>query len=79
MNNKDAKTNKKFKIAYAFVLLLAIGALMFSKVATEKSLGKINSLENNTTQKTVITTTEPKTEVTVRQNVTDVPDTRNNS
>ena len=79
MNNKDAKTNKKFKIAYAFVLLLAIGALMFSKVATEKSLGKINSLENNSTQKTVITTTEPNTEITVRQNVTDVPDTRNNS
>ena len=49
-NEKKTITNKKFKIAYAFTLIIAIGALMFTKVSTEKNLGNISSLENNTTQ-----------------------------
>ncbi len=76
-NEKKTITNKKFKIAYAFTLIIAIGALMFTKVSTEKNLGNINSLENNTTQNQIITTTNNNTpEETVRQNLINVPDTR---
>ncbi len=76
-NEKKTITNKKFKIAYAFTLIIAIGALMFTKVSTEKNLGNISSLENNTTQNQIITTTNNNTpEETVRQNLINVPDTR---
>ena len=75
-NEKKTITNKKFKIAYAFTLIIAIGALMFTKVSTEKNLGNISSLENNTTQNQIITTTNNTPEETVRQNLINVPDTR---
>ena len=57
MNNeeKKTKTNRNFKIAYAFTIVIALGALMFSKISTEKNLGKINSLEENTEPKQIIT------------------------
>ena len=79
MNNEErnSKTNKKFKIAYAFTIVIALGALMFSKISTEKNLGKINSLEENIPSKsslTEVTTILP--EETVRQNITNIPDTR---
>ena len=50
---------------------------MFTKISTERNLGNIGSLEDNVTEKVI--TTEPAKliiEETVRQNLTDVPDTR---
>lgn len=74
-NEKNKNTNKKFKIAYAFTFIIAIAALMFTKISSEKSLGNISSLENNTTEKQIITT-KNIIEETVRQNLTNIPDTR---
>ena len=77
MNNENkTNTNKKFKIAYAFTFIIAIAALMFTKISSEKSLGNINSLENSTTDKQIITTENINIEETVRQNLTNIPDTR---
>ena len=78
-NEKKEKTNKKFKIAYAFTLVIALGALMFAKISSEKSLGNISNLENNTTQKQIATTKNSIEEETVRQNLTNIPDTRKTS
>jgi murein DD-endopeptidase MepM/ murein hydrolase activator NlpD len=50
---------------------------MFTKISTERNLGNIGSLEDNVTEEVI--TTEPAKliiEETVRQNLTDVPDTR---
>ena len=67
-NEKKTKNNRNFKIA---------GTLMFTKLSTEKNLGNIQSLEdNNTTKATVTEATTIKEEETVRQNLTNVPDTR---
>ncbi|MBQ4104076.1 MAG: M23 family metallopeptidase [Clostridia bacterium] len=77
MNNENkTKTNKKFKIAYAFTFIIAIAALMFTKISSEKSLGNISSLENSTTEKQITTTEKIVIEETVRQNLTNIPDTR---
>jgi murein DD-endopeptidase MepM/ murein hydrolase activator NlpD len=76
-NQKKITNNKKFKIAYAFTFIIAIAALMFTKISTERNLGNIGSLEDNVTEEVI--TTEPAKliiEETVRQNLTDVPDTR---
>ena len=35
-DEKSFKTNRKFKVAYAFTIVIALGALMFSKISTEK-------------------------------------------
>mgnify|MGYP007057705241 CR=1 FL=1 len=74
-NQKKMTNNKKFKIAYAFTFIIAIAALMFTKISSEKSLGNISSLENSTTEKQ-ITTEKIVIEETVRQNLTNIPDTR---
>ena len=78
MNNNENKTNtnKKFKIAYAFAFIIAIGALLFTKISSEKSLGNIDSLENSTTKQQITTTEKIVVEETVRQNLTNIPDTR---
>ncbi len=77
MNNENkTNTNKKFKIAYAFTFIIAIGALLFTKISSEKSLGNINSLENTTTKQQITTTEKIVVEETVRQNLTNIPDTR---
>ena len=78
MNNNENKTNtnKKFKIAYAFTFIIAIGALLFTKISSEKSLGNIDSLENSTTKQQITTTEKIVVEETVRQNLTNIPDTR---
>lgn len=79
MDNNEKKTNnnRNFKIAYAFAVIIALGTLMFTKLSTEKNLGNIQSLEdNNTTKATVTEATTIKEEETVRQNLTNVPDTR---
>ena len=78
MDNKEKKntTNRKFKIAYAFTVVIALGALMFSKISTEKSLGNIQSLEDDSAPEVTITETTRNIEETVRQNLTNVPDTR---
>lgn len=76
-NQKKITNNKKFKIAYAFSVIIALGALMFTKISTERNLGNISSLENSSSEK--IITTEATTQIieeTVRQNLIDVPDTR---
>ena len=76
-NQKKMTNNKKFKIAYAFTFIIAIAALMFTKISTERNLGNIGNLEDNVTEEVI--TTEPAKliiEETVRQNLTDVPDTR---
>ena len=76
-NEKKTKNNRNFKIAYAFAVIIALGTLMFTKLSTEKNLGNIQSLEdNNTTKATVTEATTIKEEETVRQNLTNVPDTR---
>lgn len=75
-NEKNKNTNKKFKIAYAFTFIIAIAALMFTKISSEKSLGNISSLENSTTEKQITTTEKNVIEETVRQNLTNIPDTR---
>ncbi len=60
------------KIAYALALLIAFGGALGAKIATEKSLGNINvPIEQDYI---TIPSTEPNFEV--RQNVTNVPDTR---
>jgi murein DD-endopeptidase MepM/ murein hydrolase activator NlpD len=78
MNNNEKKkiTNKKFKIAYAFTFIIAIGALLFTKISSEKNLGNIGSLENNTTKQVITTTEKNIVEEKVRQNLINVPDTR---
>ncbi len=80
---KNDKTMKKVKYAYAFALLLALGTVLIAKISTEKALGNLAPIESDyvtiTTEKVTskdseFLTTEPDFEV--RQNLTDVPDTR---
>ena len=73
----------KIKIAYAFALILAVGAAFAAKIATENSLGNIGPIESdyvtenqNITQYSEIFITEPEIDFEVRNNLTDVPDTR---
>ncbi len=79
--NKAPGAMKKFKIAYAFALVLVVGGALIAKTATEKSLGNLKgSLEDELTVK--ISTTSKDTKhlyddgEDVRQNVTGIPDTR---
>ncbi len=80
---KNDKTMKKVKYAYAFALLLALGTALIAKISTENALGNLAPIESDyvtiTTEKatskdSAFLTTEPDFEV--RQNLTNVPDTR---
>ncbi len=78
---EEAKHKKKMKIAktaYAFAVLLALGGALFTKIATEKTLDNLKvPIESDYV--TLPSVTNPLTEVPdfeVRQNKTDVPDTR---
>jgi len=80
---KNTKAARKMKAAYAFALLIALGAAFTAKIASEKALGQLQvPIESDyvtTTKENPVTspffaTTEPDYEV--RQNLTDVPDTR---
>lgn len=80
---KEKSTVKKFKIAYAFAVVIAVCGALAAKYSAEKSLGNINApLENSYTFNMSIKSTEPTEEFSqpeekeVRRNVTDVPDTR---
>lgn len=81
--NRNDKTMKKVKYAYAFALLLALGTALIAKISTEKALGNLAPIESDyvttttekaTTKDSAFLTTEPDFEV--RQNLEDVPDTR---
>lgn len=73
---KRKKQMKVVKIAYAFAILLAVGGALTAKVATEKALGNLNTpIESDYV--TIIPTDAPEeTDFEVRQNLQDVPDTR---
>lgn len=80
---KQKKTMKKVKIIYAVSLLVALGAALTAKIATEKALG---SLVSESTEKEIkssenigikdIEQFETDPDFEVRHNLTDVPDTR---
>lgn len=81
VSSEDAKHKRKMKIAktaYAFAVLLAIGGALFAKIATEKTLDNLQvPIETDYVTlppSTVNVPDEPDFEV--RQNKTDVPDTR---
>lgn len=75
---KNKKKGQAIKIAYGFALILALGGALIAKIATEKNLGNLNvPIEQDYI--TVAPTTQAATEepdFEVRQNMTDVPDTR---
>ncbi len=82
-NKKHRQRMNGVKIAYAFALLLAFGGALVAKLATENALGNLNTpIESDyVTDAPTIVPTAPQTEVSeldfqVRHNVTDVPDTR---
>ncbi len=78
------KKVSKVKAAYAFALILALGAAFTAKIASENALGKLQvPLESDyvtiteakeTSKDKAFLTTEPDYEV--RQNLTNVPDER---
>lgn len=74
-SNKKKKI-RQFKVVYAFAVVLALGAALFAKVQTEKSLGNLKvPIESDYT----LTTAEKMTvkeDEQVRINLTNVPDTR---
>ena len=81
--NKNDKTRKRVKYAYAFALLLALGTALVAKISTENAMGNLAPIESDyvkitteasTSRDSEYLTEEPDFEV--RQNLTDVPDTR---
>lgn len=79
---KQKATMNKVKVAYAIALVLALGAAFTAKIATEKTLGSLGELttaEYSVSEKTGtkdIERLETDPDFEVRQNLTDVPDTR---
>lgn len=80
---QNNKTMKKVKYVYAFALLLALGTALIAKISTEKALGNLAPIESDyvtiTTEKQTSKDSEFLTEepdFEVRQNLEDVPDTR---
>lgn len=78
------KRASRIKAAYAFALILALGAAFTAKVASERALGELKvplesdyastERETETSKDSFFLTSEPDYEV--RQNLTDVPDER---
>ncbi len=69
---KHKKRMTAVKIVYALTILIAFGGALFAKIATEKALGNINvPIEQD-----YITIPSTEHDFEVRQNVTNVPDTR---
>ncbi len=77
-NTKKKNKSNMVKFAYAFAVLIAIGGALAAKIVTEKTLGNINTPieQDYVTIPTTQNITVKDTEFEVRQNVTDVPDTR---
>ncbi len=84
VSQKQRKQLKKIKTVYAFAVILALGAAFTTKLATEKSLGNLQPIEDDyvltekidtTSKDSMHLTTEP--DFQVRQNAENVPDTRN--
>lgn len=84
-NQKEKSLMKKFKIAYAFAVVLAVCAALGTKIATEKTLDSLNvPIEQKYTsayEQPGITdgSTESDGDAAVGKNLTDVPDTRSYS
>ena len=81
-NQKEKSIMKKFKIAYAFAVVLAVCAALGTKIATEKTLDGLNvpiegkytsSYEQPDITRSV---SEYADDEAVGKNLTDVPDTR---
>ena len=81
-NQKEKSLMKKFKIAYAFAVVLAVCAALGTKIATEKTLDGLNvPIEQNYTsvyEQPDVTrgSSEFNGDAAVGKNLTDVPDTR---
>lgn len=81
-NQKEKSIMKKFKIAYAFAVVLAVCAALGTKIATEKTLDGLNvPIEQNYTSVyeqpgTARGSSEFADDAAVGKNMTDVPDTR---
>lgn len=78
---KRKKQVKIVKFAYAFALLLALGGALVAKLATEKALGNLNTpIESDYVTIVPEETEDYETigdiDFEVRQNLEDVPDTR---
>ncbi len=80
---RQKKVMKKIKTAYALAIILAVAAAFTAKIATEKAVGSlapsdtdfiITVTPDTTSKDSVYLTEEPEFEV--RQNITNVPDTR---
>ncbi len=79
-DTKHKKKMKAVKYAYAFAVLLALGGALAAKIATENALGELNvPIESDyvTINEITVPTEEPDFEV--RQNLDNVPDTREES
>ncbi len=75
--DKSTAKSRTIKIAYAFALLLAFGGALIAKIATEKNLGNLNvPIEQDYITVAPTTQKESQSDFQVRQNMTDVPDTR---
>ncbi len=74
---REKKKGQVIKIAYAFALLLALGGGLLARIISEKNLGNLNTPieQDYVTRITVPEQTSPQ-DYEVRQNKTDVPDTR---
>ena len=77
VSGKNTVKSRTIKIAYAFALLLAFGGALIAKIATEKNLGNLNvPIEQDYITIAPTTQKESQPDFEVRQNMTDVPDTR---
>ncbi len=82
-NASEAKHKKKMKAvkyAYAFAVLLALGGALAAKIATENALGELKvPIESDYVTINEITLPTELPDFEVRQNLDNVPDTREES